>query len=127
MHLAAPILPSCNYYGNPTHKTNECNIPFENLFCDYCEKEGHQKAICFVKFPKLRFPQQNLPTSFATPPPKAKAPQPSTQAFPIKGNFSKNAKKKEHNVDKREVLQAHAAQVQTLQNELKSLKANLLI
>jgi hypothetical protein len=46
--------------------------------------------------------------------PKAKAPQPSTQAFPTKNNSSKNAKKKEHNVDKREVLQAHAIQVQTL-------------
>jgi len=33
------------------------------------------------------------------------------------GNFNKNAKKKEHNADKKEVLQTHAAQVQTLQNE----------
>jgi hypothetical protein len=32
-------------------------------------------------------------------------------AFPTKVNSSKNAKKKECNVDKREVLQAHAAQV----------------
>ncbi len=31
----------------------------------------------------------------------------------------------EHNVDKREVFQAHAIQVQTLQNELKSLRAQL--
>jgi hypothetical protein len=30
------------------------------------------------------------------------------------------------NVDKREVLQAHAAQVQTLQNELESLRAQLV-
>jgi hypothetical protein len=29
-----------------------------------------------------------------------------------------NAKKKEHNADKKEVLQTHTAQVQTLQNEL---------
>jgi hypothetical protein len=42
-----------------------------------------------------------------------------------KGNSNKNAKKKEHNGDKREVLQAHATQVQTLQNELQSLKAQL--
>jgi hypothetical protein len=42
------------------------------------------------------------------------APQPSTQAFRTKGNFSKNVKKKAHNVKKREVLQAHAAQIQTL-------------
>jgi hypothetical protein len=34
-------------------------------------------------------------------------------------------KKNEHNIDKREVLQAHAIQVQTLQNELKSLRAKL--
>ena len=26
-HFAAPILPSCNYCGNPDHKANECNIP----------------------------------------------------------------------------------------------------
>ncbi len=54
---------------------------------------------------------------------KAKALQPSTQAFPTKGISSKNAKKKEHNADKKEVLQAHAIQVQTLQNELESLRA----
>jgi uncharacterized protein involved in exopolysaccharide biosynthesis len=56
---------------------------------------------------------------------KAKAPQPSTQVFPTKGNSSKNATKKEHNADKREVLQAHAIQVQILQNELESLRAQL--
>jgi hypothetical protein len=41
VHLTAPILPSCNYYGNPTHKASECNIPSKDLFCDYYEKEGH--------------------------------------------------------------------------------------
>jgi hypothetical protein len=45
--------------------------------------------------------------------------------LPTKGNSNKNVKKKEQNVDKREVLQAHAIQVQTLQNELKSLRAQL--
>jgi hypothetical protein len=59
-----------------------------------------------------------LSASSTTPQPKAKAPQTSTHVIPTKGNSSKNAKKKEHNADKREVLQAHAAQVQTLQNEL---------
>jgi hypothetical protein len=54
MHLATPILPSCNYYGNPTHKATECNIPFEDLFYDYCGKEGHQEAICFAKFPERK-------------------------------------------------------------------------
>jgi hypothetical protein len=41
------------------------------------------------------------------------------------GNSNKNVKKNEHNVDKKEVLQAHPIQVQTLQNELKSLRAQL--
>jgi hypothetical protein len=41
MHLVAPILPYCNYYGNPTHKISECNILSQDLFCDYCRKEGH--------------------------------------------------------------------------------------
>jgi hypothetical protein len=118
VHLATPILPSCNYCGNPTHKASECNIPFEDLFCDYCGKEGHQEVICFAKFPEqkqLQLPWQNLPTSSTVPQPKAKAPQPSTQVLPTKGNSNKNAKKKEHNADKREVLQAHAIQIQTLQ------------
>jgi hypothetical protein len=57
--------------------------------------------------------------------PKAKAPQPSIQAFPTKSNSNKNVKKKEHNVDKKEVLQAHAVQLQILQNELESLRAQL--
>ncbi len=41
MHSAAPILPSYNYYGNPTHKTNECNIPSKDFFSNYYGKEGH--------------------------------------------------------------------------------------
>jgi hypothetical protein len=45
--------------------------------------------------------------------------------LPTKGNSNKNAKKKEHNVDKREVLQAHAIQIQILQNGFKSLRAQL--
>jgi hypothetical protein len=128
MHSATPILPSCNYRGNPAHKANECNIPSEDLFCDYCGKEGHQEFVCFAKFlerKQLRLQRQNLLASSAIPQPKAKAPQPSTQALPTKGNSNKNAKKKEQNVNKREVLQAHAIQVQTLQNELKSLRAQL--
>jgi hypothetical protein len=61
--------------------------------------------------------------SFVAPQLKAKALEPSTPTFPTNGNSSKNVKKKEHNVDKREVLQAHATQIQILQNELESLKA----
>jgi hypothetical protein len=128
VHSAAHILPSCNYFSNPTHKAIECNIPFEDLFCDSCEKEGHQETICFAKFlerKQVRLAWQNLLAYSITPQPKAKAPQPSTQAFPTKGNSNKNVKKKEHNVDKREVLQAYAVQIQTLQNELESLKAQL--
>ncbi len=66
-----------------------------------------------------------MPASSDVPQPKAKAPQPSIQALPTKGNSNKNAKKKEHNAYKREVFQAHAIQVQTLQNELESLRAQL--
>jgi hypothetical protein len=110
VHLATPVLPSCNYCGNPAHKVSECNIPSEDFFCDYCGKEGHQEAVYFAKFlewKQLRLPRQNLPTSSVSAQPKAKALQCSTQALPTKGNCSKNVKKKEHNVDKKEVLQAH--------------------
>ncbi len=114
MHSVTPILPTCNYCDNPAHKASECNIPSEDLFCDYCEKEGHQEVVYFAKFSKqkqLPLPWQNLPASSPTPQPKAKAPQPSTQVFPTEGNSSNNVKKKKHNVDKKEVLQAHAAQI----------------
>ncbi len=66
-------------------KTNEYKIPAEDLFYDYCGKEGHQEAVCFTKFPErkqLRLPRQNLPTSSVALQPKAKALQPSTQALP---------------------------------------------
>jgi hypothetical protein len=76
MYLVAPILPFCNYYGNPTHKVSDYNIPSKDLFCDYCGKEGHHEAICFAKFlewKQLQLPRQNLLTSSAFPQPKAKA------------------------------------------------------
>jgi hypothetical protein len=38
---------------------------------------------------------------------------------------NKNVKNKEHNANKKEVLQAHVVEIQTLQNELESLKAQL--
>ncbi len=50
MHLAAPILPYYNYYCNYVHKANECNILFEDLFCDYCGKKEHQEVVYFAKF-----------------------------------------------------------------------------
>jgi hypothetical protein len=50
VHSPTPILPSCNYYGNLTHKANECNIPSKDLFCDYYGKDGHHEAIFFAKF-----------------------------------------------------------------------------
>jgi hypothetical protein len=34
VHSATPILPSCNYCGNPTHKAHECNILSEDFFYD---------------------------------------------------------------------------------------------
>jgi len=126
VHSVAPILPSYNYYGNLAHKASECNIPSEDLFCNYCGKEGHQNVVYFAKFlerKQLRLPRQNLPASSVAPQQKAKAPQLSTQAFPTKGNSNKNVKKKEHNADKKEVFHAHATQIQILQNELKSLRA----
>jgi hypothetical protein len=46
--------------------------------------------------------------------------------LPTKGNSNKNAKKKKHNADKKEVLQAHAIQVEIIQNELESLRAQLV-
>jgi hypothetical protein len=54
MHSATPILLSCNYYGNPAHKANECNIPSEDLICDYFGKKGHHEAVCFAKFPERK-------------------------------------------------------------------------
>jgi hypothetical protein len=89
VHSLAPILPSYNYCGNLAHKASECNILFEELFCDYCGKEGHHETVCFAKFSEqkqLQLPRQNLPASSVAPQPKAKAPQPSTQALPTKGN-----------------------------------------
>jgi site-specific DNA-cytosine methylase len=52
-----------------------------------------------------------LPVSSVVFQPKAKAPQPSTHALPTKGNSNKNAKKKVHNANKMEVLQAHVIQL----------------
>ncbi len=70
VHSATPILPSCNYYGNLAHKVSECNIPSEDLFCDYCGKEGHQESVCFAKLPErkqLQLQRQNLRASSAVP------------------------------------------------------------
>jgi hypothetical protein len=50
MHSTAPILHSYNYCDNLAHKASECNIPSEDLFCDYCGKEGHQEVVYFAKF-----------------------------------------------------------------------------
>jgi len=50
MHSATPILPSYNYYGNLIHKASECNIPFEDLFCDYYGKEGDHEVVYFALF-----------------------------------------------------------------------------
>ncbi len=81
VHSATPILPSCNYCGNPTHKARECNILSEYFFCDYCGNERHHEVVYFAKFlewKQLQLPWQNLSASSTTLQPKAKAPQPST-------------------------------------------------
>jgi hypothetical protein len=49
VHSATPILPYYNYCGNLAHKINECNIPSEDLFCDYCGKEGHHESYMFCQ------------------------------------------------------------------------------
>jgi len=70
LHLVAPILHSYNYSGNRAHKASECNIPFKDLFCDYCGKEGHQESVCFTKFLERKqfwLPRQNLPTFSIAP------------------------------------------------------------
>jgi hypothetical protein len=54
VHSVTPILPSCNYCGNLAHKASECNIPSEDLFYDYCGKEGHHEFVCFAKFPERK-------------------------------------------------------------------------
>ncbi len=41
VHSVTPILPSCNYCGNPAHKASECNIPSKDFFYDYYGKERH--------------------------------------------------------------------------------------
>ncbi len=126
MHSTTPILPSYNYYGNPTHKVNECNIPFKDLLLLLLWVRGTLGSYLFCQVPRTKATPINM-TKFASIfcclSPKTKAPQPSTQAFPTKGNSNKNVKKSEQNVDKREVLEAHVVQVQSMQNELESLRA----
>jgi hypothetical protein len=76
VHSAAPIRPSCNYYGNLAHKATKCNIPSEDFFCDYYGKKRHQEVVYFAKFLKrkqLRLLGQNLPSSSIAPQPKTKA------------------------------------------------------
>jgi hypothetical protein len=50
VHSIAPFLPFYNYCDNLAHKASECNIPFKDLFCDYCGKEEHHEVVCFAKF-----------------------------------------------------------------------------
>jgi hypothetical protein len=129
MHSTAPILPSCNYCGNHAHKVSECNIPFKDLFCAYCGKRDIKSCLfCQISETKvtsiITVKFTNIFRCLST---KSQGTSAFHSSFPTKGNSNKNVKKKEHNANKREVLQAHAIQDQILQNELKSLKANLLI
>jgi hypothetical protein len=77
-------------------------------------EKGTLKSCLFCQVFKTEATWQNLLASSVAPQPKAKAPQPSTKAFPTKGNSNKNAKKKEHNANKKKVFQAHVGQIQTL-------------
>jgi hypothetical protein len=43
VHLATPIPPSCNYYGNLAHTVSECNIPSEDFFVIIVGKRGIRK------------------------------------------------------------------------------------
>jgi hypothetical protein len=45
VHSTTPILPSCSYNGNHAHKASECNIPSEDLFCDYFAKFLERKQL----------------------------------------------------------------------------------
>ncbi len=50
VHLAAPILTSCNYCGNLAHKASECNILSEDFFCDYWGKKDIRKLFVLLSF-----------------------------------------------------------------------------
>jgi hypothetical protein len=72
-------------------------------------ERGTSGSYLFCQIPRTKvipITITNLPTFSIAPQPKAKAPQPSTQAFPTKGNSNKNVKKKEDNANKSEVFQA---------------------
>ncbi len=45
MHSAAPILPSYNYCGNPTHRANECNIHLKTFFVIIVGKRDIRKLL----------------------------------------------------------------------------------
>jgi hypothetical protein len=47
---ATPILPSCNYCGNPAHKANECNIPFKDFFFIIIGKKDIRKLFVLPSF-----------------------------------------------------------------------------
>jgi len=53
VYLVAPSVPPCNYCGNPTHQTSECNIPFEDLFCDYCGKREIREFFVLPSFQNI--------------------------------------------------------------------------
>ncbi len=86
------------------------------------------KSYLFCQIPRMEatlITTTKFASIFCCPLTKSEGTLAFHSSFPTKCNFNKNAKKKGHNVNKKEVLQAHAAQVQTLQNELESLKAQL--
>ncbi len=116
MHSAALVLLFCNYCGNPIHKANECNIPSEDFFCDYCGKEGFRKLFVLPSswnrnnsdynskiYQHFSLPLNQKPKHFNLP-----------LRFSPPMVILVSMLKKKHNVDKREVFQAHAIHNQTL-------------
>jgi hypothetical protein len=77
VHLATPILPFCNYYGNPFTKLMSATFLSRISLVIIVGKRDIRKLYVLPSFSKrkqLRSPWQNLPTSSVTPQPKAKAP-----------------------------------------------------
>jgi hypothetical protein len=77
VHSTTPVLPSCNYYGNPTHKANGCNILFEISFVIIMGKRDIKKLFVLPSSwnrSNFNYHGKNLPAPFVALYPKAKAP-----------------------------------------------------
>jgi hypothetical protein len=54
VHSTTPILPSCNYCGNPAHNANECNIPAKDFFVIIVGKRDIRKLFILLSFQNER-------------------------------------------------------------------------